>query len=409
MENDLLKYIEEHKDEIEKIKNAFFSEEKKKREEKMKELIEIFDYEQYKKDIDQLNELINRIVKNNPSCITGLKRDRWDGSITQWVPIERIDGDKQPKEQPKVITDVNETMKHVKKKIPTEQIKTFGDGWVGKELSSDIIEKSKEKIENDLPSVARDLEKLGLYGCYAVSDNKFNAAYLDFVELVENNSETVLRKETDSSFITLEKEIPAKTLEVRLFNFVGRMNERFISLENKDIDVGIKDFINDEFVKKVKELADKNIEDEIKIKALKEPIDIKEMDKNTLTYRINAVSNYINVKNRRGGATFILSSSKNIDAILKTVSGWKSGRKIFKYNKSYSNLDLVVNNDLGDTVIIGRKPQEGEPGINFVVNRNTLTNFTYSEEDVSGINLSFDFFVFGQHPEYNYFSFEMKR
>lgn len=370
MENNLLKFLEENKETIENFRKMYSDEETQKRQERLSELLEIFDYEQYKKDIEKLNELTSKILKNNAP----------------------------QKQEPNFKNDEKE-----------KNIRMFGDNWVGKKLSKEIVEKSKEKIENDLPAIIKNLDKLGLYRCYAVSDNKFNASYLDMVELnseekeEETKDDTVYKMGLEGSFDSLKR----KKIGVKLFNFVGRMNERFVSLENKSIDVGIKDFINDHFIKKVKEIAEKNTVDE-KTKFLKEPLDItKDESINKISNKIYGISNYIGAKSKRGAATFILASKKNIELILEVTNHWKLDGKTFKYNEG--NLNLIVNDDLEDTVIVGRKPNEGDPGINLVVNRNTLTNFTYSEEDVSGVNLSFDFFAIGQHPEYNYFSFEIKR
>jgi len=421
---------------------------------KLDEALKEFDLEQYRKDMEQLNELTSRILKNNPSHVrkddvegfrnfsTGKNPDPFKETILPGPEhvndvMGYINKQKDIKTIRKTLEDqginfddktqswtMDNTKYHnfkrdEKRKDPKFQkevddiiknsMKNFGNSYVGKELTENIIEVSKEKIVDEMPPLAQDLLKLGMYGVHTVSDNKFDATYLDFV--YEN---TVSADDPISKFVDPLTTIP--TIECRLFNSVGRMQQRLIGLNDTRIEVGIKDFINDEFIKKVKELSEKNIDEKITNK-LKSPILLNE-DGNgkriltTVSNRISMISNYINVKNRRGPATFILASKKNIDVIIEAFSGWwwQDG-KTYKYNKTLDNFrfDLIANDDIGDVVIVGRKPNEGEVGINLVINRNTLTNFVYNEDDITGINLSFDFFSFGKNPEWNYFSFEMKR
>jgi len=468
-------------------------------------------FEQYKKDISELNELTARILKNNPSCVKSYQLEP-DCSVTEVDYSDRskktvkpgekphkdylaedlrkmiiencvdspgrdcvLDSLNKPKEKSKdfvscfnqipdyekmgrspmmsgdqVLEEMDEIAKKniwnqfdgnkfvfdqkyhdelSRKKIETKRtqlagdkyyensidkfVNNFGNEYVGKELTKTIIEKSKEQVVNDMPPIAKDLQKLGLYGVYSISDNKFNAAYLDFVL---NEGDSVAASDPINKFPDDLVNVSTPTIEVKLFNAVGRMKERFIPLADKRIEIGIKDFINDEFVKKVHELSDKNIEDS-KTHLKSELVADLSSDTRTkdsfskICNRISMISNYIHVKNRRGPATFVLASKKNIDLIVEASSGqWRKDGKTFKYNKTLDsfNFDLVANNDLGDTVIIGRTPQESEVGINLVINKNTLTNFEYSDDDISGINLSFDFYSFGQHPEWSYFSFNLK-
>ncbi len=465
-----------------------------------------FDYEQYKKDISELNELTARILKNNPSCVKGYRLEP-DCSVTEVDYSDRSKKTVKPGEKPHdisalqkmilencedtpgrdcVLDSLNKSkekskgfvscfneipnyeklgrspmmsgdqvlnemkirsdndiwkqfdgnkfvfdneyhekqaqrLKESLKRDPKFQkeidksldLKLFGGEYVGKKLSKDIIEKSKENVGDNMPPIAKDLQKLGLYGVYSISDNKFNAAYLDFVL---NEGDSVKATDPINKFPDDLANASIPTIEVRLFNAVGRMKDRLIPLTNTRIDIGIKDFINDEFLKKVRELADKNIEDSnTKLKTelvVDSSSDNRNKDSNTkICNRISMISNYIQVKSRRGPATFILASKKNIDLIVEASSGhWRNDGKTFKYNKTsdHFNFDLVANNDLGDTVIVGRTPKESEVGINLVINKNTLTNFEYSDDDISGINLSFDFYAFGQHPEWSYFSFDLK-
>ena len=397
----------------------------KEEQEKRTELaLNEFDAEQFRKDIGELNLLTNRILSSNPSCISKIKQESPDKETFRTMlrstlhqsmnllPTDKGQEDKLPKE----IDDngLNSCQRHL---YPDTR---FGNNYVGKELTKEIIEKSKEKITMEMPPIAKELFKLGLYGVYIVSEDKFNAAFMDFVISKDGeNNDVSIRDIIDPDVTKYSSDldrIEMPTLEIKLFTSVGRMKPRLIPLIDTRIEVGIKDFINDEFVKKVKEMCEKNVDDYGKSipNHLKNPIILDGTKDNyvKVSNRISMISNFINVKNRFGPATFIYSSKKNIDFIIESFSGfwWKDG-KTYKYNKTMENFkfDIVANDELGDTVIIGRTPKEGEVGINLVINKNTLTNFEYSDDDINGINVSFDFFAFGNHPEWNYFSFEMKR
>lgn len=432
-----------------------------------------FDYERYKKDITELNELTARILKNNPSCVksfklepdcsttefdysTGIRKNslgqnypgpikkvRWGDEQDIWKLFDnskmdyetQIDALKEAKEKKEILNKaINNTFPKPK------PVNFFGNEWVGNKLSNDIIENSKLSISSgaseDLPPVAKDLKNLGLYGVYTISDNKFDATYMDFVE--SDNEEDII---TDSIIKTpsdmnkqlspnpfmkkyndnqksiddyLKMEPTMKTLELKLFSSVGRMKEVHIPLSDTRIETGIKDYINDKFLVLVKELASKNIEDKFTNNIKKDLVvsDDNKDDYSRVCNRLTMVSNYIQMRGKLGRPTFILASKKNINYIIDAVSGywWKDG-KTYKYNKLTDNFNynLIANDDMGDSVIMGRVPKEGEVGINLVINKNTLTNFEYSEDDITGINLSFDFFAFGNHPDWNYFSFDMKR
>jgi hypothetical protein len=410
----------------------------------MNEALNDFDLDQYRKDMEELKSLTSRILNNNPSY---LKKDKKD---TGYIGFPKIDKDEFGREfiSSKSIpvrkrdfasiyfkgniddqTDKKELEKALKK-IPVPKsnpINLAGNDWVGNELSKNIMEKSKEQIENDNPRIAKELQKLGLYGVYTVSDNKFDANYLDFI-VVDNRTEPPGVKvsfdhdskdfkpivKTLSENVFIKDNVP--TIEARMFSVVGRMQERFIPFNDKSIELEIKDFINDEFIRKIKEMTNrhKESEDEV-IKNITSNIEVSEGLKDTFTKvsnRINMISNYINVKNHRGGATFIFASRKNINFIVEAYSGWwyRDGNT-YKFTKTMENfnLDLVANDNLENTIIVGRCPKEGEVGLDLIINRNTLNNFQYTEDDISGVNLSFDFHAFGHHPESNYFSFDLNR
>lgn len=432
---------------------------------KLNDALDNFDVEQYKKDMDLLKLLTGSILKNNPLCVTEKWMDSWDGSshikdlsknqpkkdkitgpITEadqeiW---KQFDGEKfvfdkdwhekqakikvESKKDPSFQKEVDDSFK--------KSVDKFGRSFVGDGLSKEILEKSKEKIlDEPMPGLAKDLQSLGLYGVYVISDNKFTATYMDFVESevpelkddMKVNpdlypSETMVggfwkkREDVQSSLDktwNISEFNNSKNIELRVFDSVGRMNERFISLADTRLEIGIKDFINAEFIKKVKELTEKNLDDAAN--NIKKPLIVKydEKDDNSkICNKLTMVSNYIFMKNKSGKPTFIFASKKNISLINDSVNGywWKDG-KTYKYNKTSDNFNynLIANDDLGDTVIMGKLPKEGEVGINLVINKTTLTNYEYSDDDITGVNISFDFFAFGNHPEWNYFRFDMKK
>lgn len=412
-----------------------------------------FDYEQYKKDIEELNRLTEKILKNNPSCVKSTRLEP-DGTTMEYNYADKstiyknmpphhgpsscgAGGFEKLKEQgfnfnaqtQSWSTDWAKNEQYKREQIKKDPVfhkeidkslhlDYFGKEYVGEELMDTIIEKSKEKIVDERIPVVKDLQSLGLYGVYPISDNRFDAHYLDFVMMDEKTVEKIsndLFEPAFSKFDMMTRDVPQmKTLGLKLCSAVGRMTEKNVPIApDKSIEVSIKDYINDEFVKFVKNLASKNVEESTK--NMREPFVAQELTKDLYTKlysRISMISNHISVKTRRGGATFIYASRDNINLIVDAFNGyWLKDGKTFKYNKKSGgfNYDLIANNDLGNTVIIGRCPKESEIGINLVINKNTLTNFVYSEEDVSGVNLSFDFFAFGRRPEDNYFMFDINR
>ena len=355
---------------------------------RMDSAISEFDIEQYKKDIEQLNLLTKKILENNPICAKEVWTDSWDGtkherdlskkSVISGYETKTISSEKAHEPNTLMgekLNDVIESMKTLnkpfrtleeqgieydektqslstnwvkhenfrqeeKKKDPQFQkevedsikkgLNRFGNDYVGKELTKEIIEKSREKITMDMPPISKELSKLGLYGVYTVSEDKFNAAYMDFV--ISKDGETsddpfvfnklinpdttrdrteeykkmkyqTFKAEYDDNLNIDRTELP--TLEIKLFTSVGRMKPRLIPLNDTRIEVGIKDFINDEFVKKVKEMCEKNVDDYGKSipNHLKNPIILDGTKDNyvKVSNRISMISNFINVKNRFAG------------------------------------------------------------------------------------------------------------
>lgn len=368
--------------------------------EKFEENLEtnIFDVEQYKKDIKELNELTSRILKNNPSLVR-ISTDSHDISNHDYIKkLSKIDLKK---------TNFNPNDK--------EEIKKdfSGKQWVGESLSHDIIEKSKEKVEEtELPPIAKDLKDLNMYGVYAISGYKFNAYYLD---LVEEKNEIEVKTEKKADFwnkgTLIENDYPI--LGLKLFNYSSKLQFKTIPIKNVRLDIAIKDHLNEEFIKIVKELSENNVTDGAG-RVAKKPLHLygNPDESKKVIIKINSISNYIAVKCRRGPANFILASKENIESIMDSYSGtWSNQGKTFKYNKAIEsfNYTLIANENIGNTVIMGRCPKDNEPGVNLVINKNTLNNYNFSEDDITGINLQYEFTVLGKNSQNNYFSFEMNR
>lgn len=344
-----------------------------------KKLIDEFNLEEYSTEMKELNELTGKILKKQESC-----------------KVNKNDG-----------------------------------------LSDKISEISKQKLETSLPPIAVDLKKLGLYGVYSTSNDKFVVNYIDFdVESHENlikenptnfnwslnslQSKPSLGKASLPGWKRMSDDSVPSVLSLGIHSKSGIISEKFIPIGSFDISISIENFINSEFIKKIKELSIKNRahslvmstkEDKNKIS---DSIIIKEID-NSLFKQINArlvlISNYILSKGRMGSPNFIFASRKNIEIIDKINNeGLKKNVSTYIYdNNNKLKYNLVINDELGDTVIVGRTPNDDTNlGINLVINEKTLNNYTFSEDDITGINLGFEFVTVGNRPEYNYYSFEMR-
>lgn len=407
---------------------------------KLEEALYKFDVNQYKKDMNSLKEITNSIINNNPIHAKGStlnpdgtytsfnyeKRKKFTDELSKFHnnvddPISPFGEDGLPLSSNEFWNKINKQKMDNKKgdskfqKEIDEMLDYSGDkantNYVEKEIVNMINDKRKETVEVTKPSILQDLEKLNLYRVFAISDNKFNCAYLDFIEETkENLVKTDEYKVIEDKLLNRLKFETYPTISVKLFSAMGRTKEQYIDVIDKNIDCAIKDFINEKFVEKVKILADKNKEN-APLNMKRDFILSEEKERTVkIPNKINMISNYLITKGRRGAASFVFSSKKNIDIIIESMCGnhYKQSNT-YIYNKPINtNLNFIVNDSLGDTVIVGRNPKDDEVGIKLVVNINTLNNYVYSDDDIEGVSLSFDFFDFGTHPEYNYFSFEMK-
>lgn len=295
----------------------------------------------------------------------------------------------------------------------------FTHDFVGLEIT-EMIKQNKKTINNTLPGILKNLDDLNMYGVYAISDNKFNCAYIDFV-IEETEKPEIKNAELDpfgeedwGPSLNSEKseEIKMKTISFQPFSSNGRLKSHYIDIENKDINTAIEDFINEKFIERVKLLSDIN-KNSVPT-GLNNDLDIRKLSsletRSKIVGKINSISNYIQMKNMKRPANFIIGSKKNIDLIVKILNG--SNHKIGKTYKYVKNIEtirqeLIINENLGDMIIIGMKPKDEEVGIKLVLNEKTMANYTFSDDDIIGVNLEFDFFNFGSHPEYNYFNFNL--
>lgn len=190
-----------------------------------------------------------------------------------------------------------------------------------------------------------------------------------------------------------------------------------IFIEKIDYEKEIINHIVSEYIKGVKKLANSNNKTSLR----KERI-IKKSEYDTLTLYKHIKTNIMICDSAIASIiterpNFILASKKNITLITEAIGHtWKlvgktgildiNDRITKDIKDSYEN--LIYNDEMGDTVIIGRCPKEGEPGINLIVNQISLDNFDYSEDDeICAVNAMYEFYAGGKYPQMNYLSFEL--
>jgi hypothetical protein len=302
-----------------------------------------------------------------------------------------------------------------KKRFEEHLKELHGEDCVPPNVVEMINNVKKEKIVIQKPELVNELESLNLYSSYITTNDRFECFYLDFVEEEKNlwlktGEEVEIKEGIKGERL---KETPVKTIGLKMFTKTGLLQEQFIDLVDKDLKKGVKDFINDQFIEKLKELS---LLHKTKSKRINIDFDLKStlnMSRITseLMNRINMIDTLIHIDTRRGGASFIIASEENSQLILKFILGYtNSDGKLRKLNgNTNTKFDILSYDELGDTVIVGRKPKEGEPGINLVINKDTIGNFVYSDDDITGINMKFGFFDFGAHPEDMYFQFDLKK
>jgi hypothetical protein len=358
------------------------------RDQKLEKALEDFDYEKYKKDIEMLNEVTKSIMQNNGSC----KKEKEKTTTFSTIRPNNVTG---------LFTNEN-------------------GGRNSDPINKMINDKLKENLKDiNKPQYLKALESLNMFDVYMVSGKFFKYVYMDWLETTKKGtfkrdlSKYNIDENLDINEILKRSEKtndePVKTISLRCVNSSSEIKEKFIKFTEKRIDGTICDFINQEFVNKVKNLCEKN-------KLENNDLDLTMFSdshkRSKITSKINMISNKISKKGRFGGSNFIIGSKKNIDAIINSLNGSydKEYLGTYKFNKKIENLshDLIVNNSLGDTIIVGKKPKECEPGVYVVVNEKTLNNFQFTEDDFDSINLGFEVLEVGEHPEYNYISFEMK-
>jgi len=346
-------------------------------------------------------------------------RVKWfndDGTPITAKSLEQITKQKieDKKKEPSFQKELDEIMNLTKNKANTNIV----DDHIVKMIN----EKVKENNVVFKPAILQDLEKLNMYRVFAIEDDKFNCTYMDYI-LEENDKtkDTTINWDLSNASNTpiygsdkFKEHLNIPTISLKLFSAMGRLKKNYIDVVDKNLDISVKDFINDEFIKKVKNLSIKNTSTVYVPSNIKSDLNLNSMSeierRTKIPNKINMISNYLQMKTLRGTADFIISSKKNIDIILQSYAGYYNKiSKTYMYNKvGDSRWNMVVNDDLGDMVIVGRNPKEEEVGIKLVVNTKTLNNFIYSDDDIKAISLNFNFFDFGNHPEYNYFNFEMK-
>ena len=131
----------------------------------------------------------------------------------------------------------------------------------------------------------------------------------------------------------------------------------------------IKLELNKEFIKKVKELSEKNrynTEYDIIISQIKKKYSDKFQAERFIISRFNRNNNYIISKNRIGPCNWIISNTKTYNYILENISDLR------EYDKSnhliIGNMSYIINDFVEDDIIImGRKNNLENPGVNCII------------------------------------------
>lgn len=226
-----------------------------------------FDYIQYKKDMDILKELTERIIKNDPlrSNIKNVEKfndkEKLINELSKYHNIgnELINNINFGEDGKPVVMNreyhekifeqkVNEKKKETSFQKEIDEMLNFNVNKINTNVVDDDIvkminKKCKEKDVVFKPSILQELEKLNMYRVFAIDDDKFSCAYLDF-ELEESDSMNNKNKITEDDlcgFKSLDSNTP--TINCKLFSAMGRLKENYIDVIDKNIDISIKDFI----------------------------------------------------------------------------------------------------------------------------------------------------------------------
>lgn len=349
-------------------------------------------------DLNNLKKDVSAIIENNPIYIK-----------------KKLSDDEIKKQLDEINADAQFIMERLNKRTDNRDLdsKALNGIFKNKEvlnwssLNDDELLKLTQEIKNDksnddMSFISNELKKLKMFGVYETEDDNVNVEYIDIIDNLNNDW----------------NEISAK-----VFSKHCRIDKKYIPI-NKDDKILNKIIyhISNDFINIIKELSDKNKGNMF----LKQDLIINENEINKkgekLISKLISISNYIYHKNKVDDGIFILSSKKNIELIVKVFNYLNNNEnKIYKYEiKNNLNFNLIVSEDIENTVIIGKCPdkieinkaghvKENIKGVNLFLKKDTLNNYDlcFDDEDIVGVNISYDFHLFGNHPEYNYFNFNL--
>jgi hypothetical protein len=184
------------------------------------------------------------------------------------------------------------------------------------------------------------------------------------------------------------------------------LKKEFVEIKDDNIHESLSNFLNEEFLKIVERLADKNrnskdspMNGEFDMDYAKIIEELPIQDPNLLTRKvvakINNLSNWIATTCRIGPGQFIITNSITNEFLLKT------------YNNSQLYRLFVSNSLESGKIIMGRKNSFDQQGILLVLNENSLNDIGY-KNGKSYVNLIYAFSINGFYPEKNYYSMYIK-
>ena len=131
----------------------------------------------------------------------------------------------------------------------------------------------------------------------------------------------------------------------------------------------IKIELNKEFIKKVKELGEKNrnnTEYDIIISQIKKKYSDEYQAERYMVSKFNRNNNYITTQNRIGPCNWLISNSETYNYILENISDLR------EYDKNshpiIGNMPYIISDFVKDDIIImGRKTKLEQPGLNCII------------------------------------------
>jgi len=333
--------------------------------------LESFSLEDFLKERKLLEDLSMNILKNEPSLM-GSKQLNWEGENI-FNPLKNT--------RPEDVLDYIKE-KQNKKKVEKKQTEDAV-------LDAILNMKHTNKVDK-LSGVPLSLDDMKMFRVYVIEGN---TASLNIIDDLKNS---------DGLFIS------ARASKINLDN------HKITAKTHNNIDKDIINHIISEFFIYVKKLSEshKNATSLRDLPILKKSDyeNIEDFYKQ-IRYREGLCSSIIRSEYKNIPPNFILGSENNILLIIDSIKGTtkKCGKtSIFKVNSTYETYNYIIDDEMENTIVIGRCPEESEPGINLFINKNSLYNYEYStDDDISAVNIFYQFYAVGKFPQLNYLSFDI--